>query len=349
LVLHEMMAQEDDLHIGDFSDDQQWILEQCALIKQEIQAYLVIEGAERLIEQRFWLTDDKKNRLCSGRVDFLAVDRDKKSGLLIDYKTGWKGAADAARNMQLRWLAALVFFNLDLDTLFVSVVQPRVREEQFSIARYERKNMVAALAAMKRALERVDQPNAPRVPGMYCDYCHGKAICPEARVVVARLSKFPWKSLDGKEASRFLDMCLVAEKIAKAVRAHYGLRLADEGDCLPGYTVGRKTTRIIPSNTAAYAKLRAINKVSKQEFFEGCCRLRLDSFIGMVARRYDMTFRSARDWVEQILGDAAYHKESNPFPRAFGKGSRKRFTKLLEDAGLREGADDQSESDDDGE
>jgi hypothetical protein len=119
-----------------------------------------------------------------GTSDAVIYIPSKKLLIVLDFKYGYK-YVDAEKNDQLLFYALGVLLNLRVaaETVRIGIVQPRrgAPIRTWDLPTVDIFDYAAELRAAGKATE---DPNAPRVPGLHCDYCPAAAVCPELRAFV---------------------------------------------------------------------------------------------------------------------------------------------------------------------
>lgn len=233
------------------TEEEERIATACHRLATETAAatYGALEHADTLIlEQRLWLRQEGQPVL-SGKPDLVAIYGMR--ALIIDYKTGRGEVTDAARNLQLRALVALVASNYHVREATVVIVQP-FSTAGTSSARYNDDDIAAAREHVLEVLAGAAAPDAQRIPSTdACRYCRAKAICPEARTealavpVTLAVIKDPTEAalgLSDDALGQFLERAALAEKVIEACRDEAKRRL-EAGQELPGWKLKPGTER----------------------------------------------------------------------------------------------------------
>jgi hypothetical protein len=212
-------------------------------------------------EKRLWSIDDRGVKLWSGKPDVIYVVG--SAGLIIDYKSGRGAVEDAAENLQLRCLVALLDenFGFTFDRITVAIVQPLAGLP--SVAVYESADIRNAIAESADLMEQIQKIGHPRTPSeSACKYCKGKPYCPEARelAIAPPLSNAPdgitpdaiASTLTNQTLGAFLDRAAQAEAVIEACRSEARRRLS-EGDSIEGWTLKEGSVRESISNSEIVA------------------------------------------------------------------------------------------------
>ena len=236
--------------VGNLTTDEAWIIDRCR--EQELELVKATFGeieTNCFREKRLWSLDKDGNKLWSGKPDVIYTVNDGGMlyGLIIDYKSG-RGAVDnAAENLQLRCLVALLdeSWGFTMDKVTVAIIQPLAGPP--SVAVYESSDIHSAILESNGLMKEVQKVGQPRTPSeAACKYCKGKPYCSEARelAVAPPLSNIPVgttpdaiaSTLTNQTLAAFLDRAAQAEAVIEACRSEARRRLA-EGDAIDGWTL----------------------------------------------------------------------------------------------------------------
>ena len=242
--------------VGNLTTDEACIIDRCR--EQELELVKQTFGEVEtncFREKRLWSLDKDGNKLWSGKPDVIYTVNDGGMlyGLVIDYKSG-RGAVDnAAENLQLRCLVALLdeSWGFTLDRITVAIIQPLAGPP--SVAVYESSDIHSAILESNGLMKEVQKVGQPRTPSeAACKYCKGKPYCSEARelAVAPPLSNVPVgttpdaiaATLTNQTLAAFLDRAVQAEAVIEACRAEARRRLGD-GDAIEGWTLKEGSVR----------------------------------------------------------------------------------------------------------
>ena len=189
--IHRALETDDDEGLSDTEAD---IAEHLKALEQEaLKEWLGQSGLTvappAIREERMWVRDPKTLRpVASAKVDVAYILG--KRALVIDNKTGYVDATPAPSNWQLRTQAiALKDEYPCVSHVRVAISQHRFRSK-FDPCDYSPSDLKEAKQELLHGLWAARQPNAPRRPGKWCDYCSAKAHCVQAAAyaMVARAS-----------------------------------------------------------------------------------------------------------------------------------------------------------------
>lgn len=240
--------------VTNLTTDETWIIDRCREQELELVKATFPEATEEpnvWREKRLWSIDDRGVKLWSGKPDVIYVVG--SAGLIIDYKSGRGAVEDAAENLQLRCLVALLDenFGFTFDRITVAIVQPLAGLP--SVAVYESQDIRNAIAESADLMEQIQKIGHPRTPSeSACKYCKGKPYCSEARelAVAPPLTNAPEgitpdaiaATLTNQTLAAFLDRAAQAEAVIGACRAEARRRLS-EGDAIEGWTLKEGSVR----------------------------------------------------------------------------------------------------------
>lgn len=136
-------------------------------------------GMARKAEVRNWIRDRKTlEPIASAKKDVYYVVRE--FALIIDFKSGFKDATPSERNWQLLTQAvALWHEHPEVMDFTVGIAASRLRST-LDLAHYGVEELRYAEFQINAAVWRAQQPNAPRSPGLWCQYCRANGVCPTA-------------------------------------------------------------------------------------------------------------------------------------------------------------------------
>lgn len=236
--------------VNDLTTDESWIIDRCREQEAElVKATFGQVDTNCFREKRLWSLDKDGNKLWSGKPDviYTAQFRGNQWGLIIDYKSGRGTVENAAENLQLRCLVALLdeSWGFTLDRITVAIIQPLTGPP--SVAVYESSDIHSAILESNGLMKEIQKVGQPRTPSeAACKYCKGKPYCKEARelAVAPPLTDAPAgitpdaiaSTLTNQTLAAFLDRAAQAEAVIEACRSEARRRLS-EGDAIEGWTL----------------------------------------------------------------------------------------------------------------
>ena len=249
--VHAALAMEP---VENLTSDETWTIDRCREQEHELVKATFGNSTEEpnvFREKRLWSIDDNGKKLWSGKPDKIYAAG--PVGLIIDYKSGRGAVENAAENLQLRCLVALLDenFGFTFDRIIVAIVQPLAGMP--SVAVYESQDIRSAIAESAELMEQIQKLGHPRTPSeSACRYCKGKPFCPEARdlAVAGPVTNAPEgitpdaiaATLTNKTLAAFLDRAAQAEAVIEACRTEARRRLA-EGEAVEGWTLKEGAVR----------------------------------------------------------------------------------------------------------
>jgi hypothetical protein len=249
--IHSALALEP---VENLTSDETWTIDRCREQELELVKATFPEATEEpnvWREKRLWSIDDRGVKLWSGKPDVIYVVG--SAGLIIDYKSGRGAVENAAENLQLRCLVALLDenFGFTFDRITVAIVQPLAGPP--SVAVYESADIRNAIAESADLMDQIQKIGHPRTPSeSACKYCKGKPYCTEARelAVAGPLTNAPEgitpdaiaATLTNQTLAAFLDRAAQAEAVIEACRTEARRRLA-EGESVDGWTLKEGAVR----------------------------------------------------------------------------------------------------------
>src|SRR5690554_543717 len=172
-----------------------------------------------------------------GSIDFVGVSADRKTVVILDYKTG-QNAVRVTGNDQLLFYGACAQFDkvtadmfAQAETLAMVIVQPKVWDEP-KVWEQPVDALVEFKSRLDDALANPDRAS----PGGHCQYCPAAPVCPERKQQArAALLLEPKTSTEVAEA---LQLALELEVWVKQVKDQ-SEDLAFQGARLPGFKLVR--------------------------------------------------------------------------------------------------------------
>ena len=197
-----------------------------------------------LVEHRFDLSHVAGGMFGTGVAGIYNVRT--KTLRTIDYKHGKGHAVDPVNNPQLAYyglgmIAIPSLVGIQIDKVVLAIVQPRAPHRDGPIREWETDpvHLLDFQADLAEAAARTQEPDAPRVPGDWCNFCPAAGICPELREVAllkaqAEFADVVAPDLTEQELSDLLEKADLVECGIKAIRAEAFAR-ANGGAKIPGW------------------------------------------------------------------------------------------------------------------
>jgi hypothetical protein len=255
--------------VTNLTTDETYIIDRCREQEAELVKQVFSTSTEEpqvFREKRLWSLQnyglgEEDKRLWSGKPDVVYVEGN--SALIIDYKSGRGSVENAAENLQLRCLVALLHesFGFTLEAITVAIVQPLAGPP--SVATYELGDLMDAVRESQSLMAAIMQSDQPRTPSeSACKYCKGKPYCSEARelAVTGPLANAPEgitpdaiaSTLTSSHLAQFLDRAAQAEAVIEACRSEARRRLT-EGETVEGWALKDGSVRESISNSEIVA------------------------------------------------------------------------------------------------
>lgn len=180
-----------------------------------------------IVETRMWL-EDGGAKVMSGQPDFVGMDPQSGTALLVDYKT-LSGRVDPVEdNWQL--LGNLVCLQDSLargefagllnpfKQAFAAIIQPSVTKEPVMVS-YTHVQIEAARSMILTKLAEAEFQYVPRIPGSHCKDCPVACHCPEAQALTVPL-RLPLAvdQLTPDQIVTLMDGLPAIESICKSIR-----------------------------------------------------------------------------------------------------------------------------------
>ena len=259
--IHSALALEP---VSNLTTDEAYIIERCQQQEAELVKQVFANSAEEpqaFREKRLWSLKFDGSKLWSGKPDVVYVSG--TSALIIDYKSGRGSVENAAENLQLRCLVALLdeSWGFTMDEITVAIIQPLVGPP--SVVSYELEDLMDAVRESRLLMAAVMQPDQPRTPSeSACKYCKGKPYCNEARelAVTGPIVNAPEgitpdaiaSTLTSSHLAQFLNRAAQAEAVIEACKSEARRRLS-EGEIVEGWTLKEGSVRESITNSEQVA------------------------------------------------------------------------------------------------
>lgn len=280
-----------------------------------------ITDAEIFRERRWWLHSDGED-MCSAKLDFTAISKDKKHLLILDLKSGRKAVTPAPRNWQLRTGVVIVAAGHGpLLGARVGIVAPLQRKQPS--ADYNPQHIADSAYALVKLLSEIESPTAPRTPGMHCEFCPARAICPEAKakmLEVSALEGLRWSLQTPEQKVKLWDAWKLAQLIGKQIEENVKADVAANPEAFKEWLVKKPNTfvREITNLDGVYAKLEKEIQFSP-ETFTAMCSMSVGDLVKFVRLTTGKTEKAANLWINTLLAECIEKKERH--------GSIERVTK----------------------
>jgi len=284
------------------TDEQEWVTNWARTETAQILNHAGFGDCLRHVEKRLWWHEGP-TPIASGKLDLHCVLGRK--GIIIDGKFGRALVDPAWGNLQLARYNALLSKNYQLDSCTAVILQPRVGvEDRVTIVEYSSDELRLAVLDWKQTLVTQALPFAPRVPGfIQCNYCPGKAFCPEAKetsLITKKPPSFP--ELSNADLVWFLDRCKLADRVIAAAKKEARARLEADPEALGGrwfLKKGRRKRTIANANTA-YGRMQG---VFTPEQFASVAKIQIGALEEAYKKATGLKGKAADDGLTELLGD----------------------------------------------
>jgi hypothetical protein len=288
------------------------IAEQCQAQLIEILQRIGFGGSVQrdvIQERRFWLIDANGRRRMSGQVDYAEILAE--IGVVVDFKSGRGQYDEAPKNLQLRANGVLLWIanSRKIQPVHVALIQPLAGKP--TMATYTLADLEQAEKQLYQILDAAEAENAPLVAGTHCKYCPAKIKCPEARRVVGIAAGINPKALPagGEELASILEICVAAEPIIKAIKAHVKQALKLDPSCVPGWQLGKPSNmRTLEDVVAVWEKLHAANLLDQDTFLRECVSIGIGDLEKAVATHLGMKPKEAKETINNHLAPFIINK-----------------------------------------
>ena len=179
-----------------------------AIVKDKIPG--LPEGEEPILSKEERVQSFAGTFRFSGKWDLCMLWMESKIGLVVDYKTGPRGAGDADSNLQLASLAVLAAQKYDLPDgfkLYVAISSP-LKQPNYTLACYTVGEMWGVYDTLATIAKKSHEPYAEAVAGEHCRYCPARRACSERNELVGELvnAEEVTAITDPSEFSRLLNL-----------------------------------------------------------------------------------------------------------------------------------------------
>lgn len=196
-----------------------------------------------IIEKRYWLSHPESfEPILSGQLDRALID-DTGKALVFDAKFGRGDVQPAEENDQLMAYGSLFYENHRdmIKEVYVAIGRPRApRKERLTIARYSVDSLKRAYNEILATLERNNNPNAIRTPGIVqCKYCKACGVaCPESLTVLHKFAVVNEEEInDPATLGAALKRGKLAAIVEKGIERKVRDLLAQDPESVPGWMV----------------------------------------------------------------------------------------------------------------
>jgi len=268
------------------------------------------EPIREIWEKRFWLTIGGKER-ASCRIDRLVVS--KNTGLIQDYKFGFREPDPAEINAQLKF--AVVLAALEYKHINNWIVQIVSGPYGVTEAHYDIKAIAHAYDEVVETLARINDEHAAFTPGVeQCRYCPAQLICQAHRdATVAPMTKLQITQLpsEPQRASKLLDEVEMLRRLCDEVETFYSDKLLhDPNFSIPNYAmVPGAIKREVTDWDIARSRLGEYLDVDQ---IKGAANYRLGDLEKALAKTLKLRSKEAKERINEILQGLIIEKQNLP-------------------------------------
>lgn len=280
---------------------------------------------DRHAEERLWIRNRQTLELiASAQLDVYYVSKltegEGMTAFVLDFKSGYKKATAAEMNWQLLTQAiALRYEYPHLHDVTVGIAASRLGSS-LDLATYTASDLDFAERELLQAVWRAQQPNPPRSPGTWCQYCRAKSDCATAAswaLIVQQTIKAGNKlemheavqSLKPEQLVYIWSQSTTAKGILDAVKARL--------ETLPAETLAEFNLHLKPG-----AEVRRITNVLKawdklaemlpEDARLGCITIALGKVEKALAFKNGLKGEAAKTQVNAALGEWMQTKQNKP-------------------------------------
>jgi hypothetical protein len=185
------------------------------------------------LEKRIWFNENE-DKLYSAKYDLLR-QYDGDVYLLVDWKTLYGDHTEAQNNIQLLAQALAVYQNTEgMKRIFCALVEP-FPYPSYSLVEYSTDRLEELKELVSNIISTANSETAEKVVGLkQCKFCNGLAHCEEVATTIQEESLCGEKGLDETSLPWALEIAILAEKWASAVKSRAKKHLSD-GDEIEGW------------------------------------------------------------------------------------------------------------------
>ena len=238
-IRHELIA-DDEVIVDSLDPERRFVVERSRSLTEKARSECGFKGESTIRkEERYWLLNEAGARVLSGKFDY--AEYEKKTGLVIDYKTLGGYQVNAYDNLQLRAYAVLLAEKHGLDCVYICLIQP-LGIQAYSMDMLGKKDLKEAKKNILDILRSALSPNAQRRPHPNaCKWCKALVHCPEVRNVMDTIIEVDLEKLEEPyEIERLVGVAQIASKWADRLTKWVKAKLVEDDAFLPNYRL-RKT------------------------------------------------------------------------------------------------------------
>lgn len=282
---------------------------------------LGIEAPPRQSEIRLWMRDPSTLALvASAQLDVHFVA--EPHALVIDFKSGFKGATDADKNWQLLTQGVCLKHEYPkLQSFHVAIASARLKSS-FDMAVYTREGIDEGEKEIRHAIWLSKQPSPRRVPGAWCQYCRSNGQCAEAAayssIVLFDQKLRDWSKLaivesvskmEPQQLAHVFTHSKIAQIIFDSVEARLKNMTPEQLDAVGLAFKSGATNRKVTDY--AQARLLISNQLSKEEI-DSCSSLSLAKVEDVLRTKFTLKKDAAKARAEGTLESVIVKTQNQP-------------------------------------
>ncbi len=236
-IRHDLIEQviRGDITLDSIEDEQQHECTKRALwLLEKVEAEVGVSNhSNQWLEKRLWLNQNE-DKVYSAKYDLL---RQYEGGiyLLVDWKTLYGDHTPAPDNIQLLAQALAVYKNSEgMTKMYCSLVEP-FPSPTFSLVEYSTDRLEQLESLVTSIVSEANKETAEKVVGLkQCKFCNGLAHCADVADTIQEEIIAGYKALDETSLPWALEIAVLAEKWASAVKSRAKEELS-EGNEVDGW------------------------------------------------------------------------------------------------------------------
>jgi len=253
-----------------------------------------------------------------GSIDFMAISKDKKTVLVLDYKFGHVNV-DVENNKQLQFYALAAatdpatcdWFD-ECERIVLAIVQPNDDGDDLQTCEITMDDLDQFEADYLDAVTAADEPDALPAGGSWCRYCPAEATCPVKTGAALKATRVT--ELTAANLAEYLPLADEVVAWAKAVKtmAHEQMEM---GTAIKGFKlVNKRASRVWNDQQAAEDKVRKAKKLKMVDGFD--YKLKSPAQLEKVCKTLGVDFKAYTPYISSVSSGTTLAKESDKRPAA---------------------------------
>lgn len=272
-------------------------------------------------EERLWIRDRKTlDLVASAQLDVFYIQGTE--AIFIDFKSGYKKTTASEKNWQVLTQALALWHEYPQVTNFRGGIAASRLTSTLDLVEYTAEQLAFAERELQLAVWKSKQPNPPRTPGSWCQYCRANGHCTEASayssIVLFNTDLTKWDKLSIIEAVSKMEPAQMAHvyvrsKIAKIIFENVEDRLKN----MPAAELEK-----IGLNLKAGAEKRSLTDVPKawetiaslltEPERLACISIAIGKLTKAVAKKKNIKESDAKILLEQTLSGLIVKTQNKP-------------------------------------